>query len=201
MQKPLHSRTIMITITLTYIHNKIKMITCVSFCPTGAVYYYTLLQTSIWWLCHMIIIFWNIRFPFHANKNLRTKPIHVAMVLLALLLPTIPVIASFSTGGFVINGNPPTLCVSRSSDAAYYSLVLPISIIMATGVSLLVMVIIIVIKVQPFIPIPCLMQLLLSFSIAMPRITPLQPRFVLVHQKKNYYFSCAIMLSLDHRPL
>ena len=171
-----------------------------SYYPTGAVFYYTLLQLSIWWLCHVIFMFWNLRFPFHAKVFVRIKAIHVAMVLLALLLPTILVIASFSTGGFVIVSNPPTICASRSSDAAYYSLILPISTIMATGISLLVLVFIIVIKVQPFIPIPCFMQLLLSFSIVMPRIKPLRQRSILVHQRESYYLSYAIMLSLDQRP-
>ena len=81
----------------------------------------------------------------------KKKIIHLLVVLLALLFPVIPVIVSFSTGGFVISSQPPDVCVSRSSKAAYYTLALPISVIMATGISLLVMVMVMVIKVISFL--------------------------------------------------
>jgi hypothetical protein len=96
-------------------------------------------------------LFWKIQFPFHAKRFGKSRIIHLLVVLLALFVPTIPVIVSFSTGGFVSSNNPPLLCVSRSRDAAYYTLALPISIIMATGTSLLVMVLITVIKVSSFV--------------------------------------------------
>ena len=81
----------------------------------------------------------------------KKKIIHLLVVLLALLFPVIPVIASFSTGGFVNISQPPDVCVSRSSEAAYYTLALPISVIMATGISLLLIVMVMVIKVISFL--------------------------------------------------
>ena len=68
-------------------------------------------------------------------------------MLLALFLSTVAVIVSFTTGGFVISNHPPLVCVSRSSDAAYYTLALPISVIIATGTALLVLVLVTVMKV------------------------------------------------------
>ena len=118
---------------------------------TGSVYYYAILQVAIWWLCHMTALFWKIKFPFHAKRFEKSRMIHLLVVLLALFVPTIPVIASFSTGGFVTSNYPPRLCVSKSREAAYYTIVLPSSIILATGTSLLVMVLIIIIKVTSFI--------------------------------------------------
>ena len=108
-----------------------------AFCSfIGSVYYYTIIHLSILWLCHAFILFWKIKFPFHARQYEKKKIIHVLVVLLAVVLPTIPVIVSFSTGGFVIGSHPPSFCVSKSSDAAYYTLALPMSIMGATGVSL-----------------------------------------------------------------
>ena len=83
----------------------------------------------------MTTLFWKIKFPFHAKQFQNKKIIHVLVVLLAVVLPTIPIIVSFRTGGFVISNHPPLVCVSRSSDAGYYTLALPISIIGATGTS------------------------------------------------------------------
>ena len=116
----------------------------------GSVFLYTALQISILWICHVTTTFYKIKFPFHSKHLEGRKIIHVLVVLLAVVLPTIPVFVSFTTGGFVIGNNPPVICVSRSSDAAYYTLVLPISIIIATGTSLLFMVLVSVIKVILF---------------------------------------------------
>ena len=113
----------------------------------GSVYYYTILQLSIWWICHVTTIFYQIKFPFHSKQLKKQRMIHILVVLLAVVLPTIPVIVSFTTGGFVISNYPPLVCISKSSDAAYYTLALPISIIIAMGASLLFLLLLAVIKV------------------------------------------------------
>ena len=99
----------------------------------------------------MTALFLKIKFPFHAKRFEKSRKIQLLVVLLALFLTTIPVIVSFSTGGFVTNHYPPRLCVSKSREAAYYTIVLPSSIILATGTSLLVMVLITINKVSSFI--------------------------------------------------
>ena len=68
-------------------------------------------------------------------------------MLLAVILPTIPVIVSFEYVGFTIGSHPPLFCVSKSSEVAYYGLTLPMSIIGAIGTSLLFLVLVTVIKV------------------------------------------------------
>ena len=47
----------------------------------------------------------------------------------------------------MINTHPPLMCAARSSDAAYYTIVLPIDIIAAAGTSLLLSVVVAMIKV------------------------------------------------------
>lgn len=116
----------------------------------GSVYYYTILHLSILWLSHVFILFWKIKFPFHARHCEKKRTTHVLVVLLAVFIPTIPVIMSFLTGGFTIGSHPPSFCVSKNSDVAYYTLALPMSIIGATGVSLIFVVLLTVIKVNSF---------------------------------------------------
>ena len=67
----------------------------------------------------------------------RLKYIHVTIVVLGTLLPLCPVVAGLAIEGFVIDAQPPFLCVSRSADVAYYTLALPISLLMAVGIILL----------------------------------------------------------------
>ncbi len=110
---------------------------------TGAVFYYTLLQTTVWWLLYVLMLFWRVRFPLHIRSFGKThwlKFVHISCVTLALLAPWIPVIAAFATGGFTNASFPPQLCTGRDSEAAFYSLMVPIMVIMQIGVSLLIVI-------------------------------------------------------------
>jgi len=117
------------------------------FCTlTGMVFYYGLFQLAMWWFLHVVSLFWKIRFPFHARSfetAHRLKYIHIAMVIVGLVLPTLPVIVAFtaenpSTRGFGLTRFPPILCTSLQRDSTFYSLVLPINLLIAIGVPLLI---------------------------------------------------------------
>ena len=122
----------------------------------GMVFYYGLFQLAVWWFCHVVSLFWKIRFPFHARSfeaTHRLKYIHIAMVIVGLVLPTLPVIVTFTAGnpstrGFGLTSFPPVLCTSLQSDPSFYSLVLPINIVLANGVPLLITVFWIIHKVH-----------------------------------------------------
>ncbi len=62
------------------------------------------------------------------------------MCHLALLVPWIPVIAAFATGGFFNSSYPPLLCVGRNADAIFYSLIVPLIIMVQIGVTMLVVI-------------------------------------------------------------
>ena len=115
--------------------------------------YYGLFQLAVWWFCHEVSLFWGIRFPFHAKsfENAhRTKYVHITMVAVALVLPALPVIVTFTTGdpsGFGLTRFPPLLCTGMQRDSTFYSLVLPINILMATGIPLLIIIFRIIHKV------------------------------------------------------
>ena len=108
--------------------------------------YYGLLQLTVWWFCHEVALFWTIRFPIHAKTFVtshRVKYVHITMVVVGLTLPTLPVIVTLTTGdpsGFGMTRFPPILCTGLKNDSTFYSLVLPINILMMVGIPLLIII-------------------------------------------------------------
>ena len=91
----------------------------------------------------MSVIFWGVKFPLHSRsfkKNNRMKYIHLTYVVLALLLPLVPVFMNAFKGGYTMGRNPPILCTGSDAGANFYSLVLPINIILGIGTNLLIVI-------------------------------------------------------------
>eukprot|EP00731_Ephydatia_muelleri_P026481 Em0018g581a len=127
------------------------MKTPTAFCSfIGSVYYYALLQLAIWWICHVAALFWKVKFPFHAKAFSNVKFVHIMVVVAALLLPVAPVISAFVTGGFTIGSFPPLLCVTKNGNAIYFTLILPISLIVAIGTTLLIIILATILKRSNF---------------------------------------------------
>ena len=121
------------------------MIHCIAlpYVYIGAVFYYVLLQTSLWWISHILILFWKIQFPLHSSrfeKAHSTKHIHIAIVILAILLPVITVISSEINGGYTLTRFPTILCTGANIDVTFYTLVLPIVIIIGCGTTVLMVI-------------------------------------------------------------
>jgi len=98
----------------------------------------------------VVAVFWAVVFPFHKRKldaAGRTKYICFTMILLGLILPGVPVAIIFGTGGFVAIG-PNFPCTSRDRRATVYSFALAESVLIATGISLLIIVFRKIIKVE-----------------------------------------------------
>ena len=127
--------------------------------------YYALFQLAIFWLSHVLVLFWGLKFPFRwrtfkSTPNVRY--IHLACVVTGLLVPFVPVIATmsqFSHGkstaaavkgglGFGITRLPSLLCNGRDEKITFYALVLPIIIIIMIGMAFLVLVFWIIHKVS-----------------------------------------------------
>ncbi len=103
--------------------------------------YYVSGQVHLLWLFHIISIFWSIQFPFHRRKVDNagyTKYVHLAMVLVALLVPAVFAGVPFATGGYGISRFPPNLCHAVDPDTIYYVFMLPSTVIMPIGVTLMV---------------------------------------------------------------
>ena len=122
----------------------------------GIVFHYTLTQIIIWWIFHTAALFWKIQFPFHAHKFESIRLIHCLAIVLALVIPAIPVIItmieyavqdsknSISSPpgklGFGFASFPPIVCVGNRPNIAYYLFYFPINVITFTGVTLLVLI-------------------------------------------------------------
>lgn len=131
----------------------------------GAVFYYCLFQLAMFWFCHLLALFWKTNFPFHSRsfqKSHRMKYLHITSVAIGILVPLAPVVvtmAQFSHGkssaeavkgglGFGITRFPPLLCTGRDGDTIFYSLIVPIDVIVMIGMAFLVSLFWIVHKVR-----------------------------------------------------
>ena len=114
---------------------------CVQYFPllfTGSVFTYSIIQLSIFWLGHVSIIFVKTEFPFYSKAIENSRIVHLIVVILAVLLPCIPVIAAVSTGGYLTAIYPQPVCFTKNPDAAYYSFALILCFICAIGGPLLI---------------------------------------------------------------
>ena len=95
----------------------------------------------------MAVLFWKIRFPFHAKhfeSARRFKYVHIVTVAVGLFVPTVPIIAQFIVGGskeaFSQSRYPPILCGGQNRDIAFYGVALPIMLLLQVGVTLLIVI-------------------------------------------------------------
>lgn len=125
---------------------------------------YTLLQIAIWWLFHTTTLFWTIFFPFSTRSyksSRRLKCAYATSIILGFTIPLVPVIASMSEFAFRVDSDPllqiqnitfasgglgyanfrfpPILCTATSGDVVFYTLALPINIIVMVGVTELIL--------------------------------------------------------------
>ena len=109
----------------------------------------------MFWFCNVSVLFWKIRFPFHSRSFQtanRVKYIHITVIALCILVPFIPIIAIMSQHaygksaaqaaieglGFGITRFPPIFCLGRDADTTFYSLILPILVILMVGMTMLI---------------------------------------------------------------
>ena len=132
---------------------------------------YILYQLALWWIFHTTTLFWKILFPFHARSfevTHKMKYLHITCIIqVGLLLPLIPIITSVvkfiieeaesgnatsttdSNGlGYGMTRFPPILCTPTDRDAAFYSLILPLDVILAVGCTLLAIIVLSVHRVS-----------------------------------------------------
>ena len=120
---------------------------------------------AVWWLFHVIILFWKVMFPFHANSQTeKMKYIHTACLVIGLVIPLGPVITAMSKFavdtrneadnetsslqlfldgglGYLNPRYPPLLCVASNRDVGFYSLILPLDVIQIIGTTCIIMLI------------------------------------------------------------
>ena len=123
----------------------------------GIVLYYIVMHLLLWWLWHIIAVFWAVAWPLNArkfNSSGNTKYTHIAFALASLLLPIGPVLVILfvsstpeRNGGFRVTRAPPFLCTGYDIHINFWGFIFPITIVLATGAMFLVFTMRIVIKV------------------------------------------------------
>ena len=126
-------------------------------------YGYGLLQISIWWLCHVTVLFWRIRFPLHARSFIITKKVkylHILCIFTGLVLPFLPVIVTVADSAVQYRDNDDLMGVNVSffssgmgfrkaftnsqclgtTSGALYSVVVPLCVVTAIAMTLLVLI-------------------------------------------------------------
>ena len=129
---------------------------------------YVISQLPLWWLFHTAIIFWKVVFPFHARSFLissKKKVVHTICLTIGILLPILPIIisitkfgvdlqdeyenstASFRNNLFLSRGmgyisaiSPPLLCTGSDLEVIFYTIVLPIEVILAVGCTMMIII-------------------------------------------------------------
>lgn len=107
-----------------------------------------MIQLTVWWLCHIVLLFWKIRFPFHAKifeSKRRFKYVHITMIIIGFLLPLLPVVVAFTAGDPSLRGfrtilYPPFRCDNLQPVPLFYSLLLPLNLLLVAGNVLLIII-------------------------------------------------------------
>ena len=116
----------------------------------GIVFHYSLMQSTLWVLFHVTALFWGIAFPFHYRRikaNGYIKYIHITAVAVAVLVPLVSALAPLKDG-FIPPTSTPIVCIAANADYTFYTLVLPISILLAISTCLLIFTFWIILKVS-----------------------------------------------------
>ena len=124
----------------------------------GTVFYYVVMQLLFWWLWHTVAVFWAVGWPFHAKKfniSRNTKYLHIGFVLASLLLPVAPVLIilfisptlTVQLAGYTVTRSPPFVCAGHNITVNFWAFIFPISLLLAVGVTMLVLIMRIVIRV------------------------------------------------------
>lgn len=91
---------------------------------------------------HALGLCWGVAFPFHYRRfkgNGKIKYIHGVTVVFALVLPAIPALLHLIYGYSIAVG-PLNVCIVRNIRVSYFTLTLPISVLLAMAASAFVVV-------------------------------------------------------------
>ena len=104
----------------------------------------------MWWLFHISAVFCGIKFPLctrsFKNSSHVKYYVHIGLVIAGILIPVVPVAALASASGFSTSF-PPIYCYAVNGTVVFYAMVFPCCVFGASGVSLIVGITWIVIKV------------------------------------------------------
>ena len=107
----------------------------------GIVVMYGITGMAYWWFVHVCVTFYKVMFPFRARSYEKyDNYVQVVLILVGVVLPIIPGVLPLAFDGYILTRFPPLLCSPRKGALSYYALLLPISIIMAIGITFLIII-------------------------------------------------------------
>ena len=113
---------------------------------------YIFLQVVIWWLSHIISLYFMVFYPVKAKNFMNSRKVHClhfAVVLLGLAAPTLsPLVTILSSTdqddpqrfGYRVLRYPPLECVNIKGNIWFYALATPFNLIVTTGLTLLILI-------------------------------------------------------------
>ena len=155
MSKDCGTRTLLLVL-LIWITNLCYCLFIVDFDSfTGILFVYVLGQIAVWNTSHFTMLFFKIVFPFHVPSSRKLKFIYITFVIVGIVIPLFPILVSmadfainlqghsenstsnqsfYSEGfGFIQARFPPLLCFGANENAVFYTLVIPLYIIIGLG--------------------------------------------------------------------
>ena len=115
------------------------------------VFTYVVLQLSFWWLVHVVSFSWGVLFPFHFKRAVNsghTKYILMIVLPTGLILPCLTFITALVESIYYREPGLPPFCYPFGLDVAYYTLALPVSIMLTIVVLLTSVVLMKIVKVS-----------------------------------------------------
>ena len=116
----------------------------------GIVFSYGLEQVCVWGVLHAIFLFWAVVFPFNYRQlklSGRMRYAHIICIVLAVVIP-LPAGLVHLKDGYVAAFTPTIICTGRNTDYTYYTIVIPLSIIMCILSCLLLVIVWTIFKVR-----------------------------------------------------
>ena len=128
--------------SILYYYNHIHEVISIYTMLLGCVFYYCLEQISVWGFLHTVFLFWAVVFPFNYRQlriSGRMRYAHIISVVLAVVIP-LPAALVHLKDGHIARYTPTLLCPGRNEDYTYYTLILPVSIVVCIASCLLVVI-------------------------------------------------------------
>lgn len=116
-------------------------------CTLGVISSYAVLPLAFWIAIQVGYILAAISSPFYFNRlkdnKWKVHTLHIVSLLIGVLSPLIPSIITLARGGFSVVDTkfPPIVCFARNRDITLYSLFIPLSVLMSTIITQLVLII------------------------------------------------------------
>jgi len=109
-----------------------------NFSCAGFLYHMCVILMMIFWMLNVVHIFLKIVFPFVSRRiDEKLQLLHITEVVGSVILCSLAPIIYISTSQYKMTRFPPLLCVP-SIDVYFYTISIPLCIILTIGVNLLI---------------------------------------------------------------